>query len=375
MTTSYYKPSQYPDKLAARWQKADIALRRRRLEGLQDGRIVRRWRYELPEVFVRSICGVGMTADRFMYRRDSQFDRWVSRHHAASGDVYWGFQGSCLESLRTARRSGRVAVAEFTTAHVTAATRILAREVERHPEWAATISNFHFPAWYRERLEQEPHEASFCVAASEFTRRSLTEVGIFEEQIKLLPLGADLSQFRPASRNVDDPFRILFVGGVGQRKGVKYLLEAYRRIKSTQTELRLVGPLPADLRPLTPYSGSATLTGRLNHKDVLRELYQAHVLVLPSVFEGFGLVIPEAMATGIPVIASTHTAAPEIIRDGRDGFVIEPDDVDGLAARLDFLAANRATTAEMGREASIRASEYSWDVHRERLALLLQELF
>ena len=84
------------------------------------------------------------------------------------------------------------------------------------------------------------------------------------------------------------------------------------------------------------------MTGRLDQAEIVREMHAAHVLVLPSVFEGFGLVIAEAMATGMPVIASTHSAGPDLMREGRDGFVLEPDDVEGLAQRLETLRADRS---------------------------------
>ena len=98
------------------------------------------------------------------------------------------------------------------------------------------------------------------------------------------------------------------------------------------------------------------------------------MLVLPSVFEGFGLVIPEAMATGMPVIASTHSIGPEIIRERRDGFVLEPDDVAGLAAKLDWLASHRTEACVMGREASERAKELSWDRHAKRVGEIIGEI-
>jgi glycosyltransferase involved in cell wall biosynthesis len=100
-------------------------------------------------------------------------------------------------------------------------------------------------------------------------------------------------------------------------------------------------------------------------------MHAAHVLVLPSVFEGFGLVIPEAMATGMPVIASTHSAGPEMIREGREGFVLEPDDVDGLADRLERLASDRQRAVEMGIEAADRAREFSWDAHAKRVGEII----
>ena len=100
-------------------------------------------------------------------------------------------------------------------------------------------------------------------------------------------------------------------------------------------------------------------------------MHAAHVLVLPSVFEGFGLVIPEAMSTGMPVIASTHTAGPEIIREGLDGFVLEPDDVEGLADRIERLRSDRPRAVAIGIEAAHRARDFSWEAHSGRLQQIL----
>jgi glycosyltransferase involved in cell wall biosynthesis len=214
-----------------------------------------------------------------------------------------------------------------------------------------------------------------CIAASEFTRQSLIEAGVPADRIKLLPLGADVSQFTPVERSTEGKFRILFVGGVGQRKGIKYLLEAYRRIRSNQTELVIAGPLNCSDAVLAPYRNEITLRGRLDQAAVVREMQSCHVLVLPSVFEGFGLVIPEAMATGMPVIASTHSVGPEMIREGIDGYVLAPDDVEGLAAKLDYLATHRQEAAEMGRQAAQRAQEFSWEKHAGRVAELIDEMW
>jgi len=374
LTSTYYKPSKFPDRLLARSSRMDAYLRRRHLAGLDPSRVVRRWDLEAPEVLARALFGKTSLPGKLVCWRDAAFDRWAARKWAHKADVYWGFQGSCLFSMQAARRAGKVAIAEFATAHITCAVRLLSQEAERHPEWADSISNLYFPDWYQQRLEREPHAADFCLAASEFTRQSLLEVGVSAEKVKLLPLGADLADFTPTERPTTGPFRVLFVGGVGQRKGVKYLLEAYKQMRTPDTELVLVGPMVGSGRGLEQYRGLFTYLGRLDQKDVIREMHRCHVLVLPSVFEGFGLVIPEAMATGMPVIASTHTAGPEIIREGEDGFVFAPDDVSGLATRLAWLASHRAELALMGRSAADRAHEFSWDAHAERTRTLLSEL-
>jgi glycosyltransferase involved in cell wall biosynthesis len=375
VTSGYYKPDVFPDRLFTRSSWIDSRLRRRTLESVPSAKVIRRWRFEVPELLARAIVGNGDLASRLMMRRDANFDRWVARRWAATGDIYWGFQGSCLESLRSAKNAGVLAVAEFATAHVTSAIEILSKEAERHPEWAGTISNFRFPDWYRERLEQEPGAADHCIVASEFSRRSLEHVGIDKSKIKLLPLGVDVDDFAFVPRTPVGPFRILFVGGIGQRKGIKYLLEAYGRIRTPSTELVLVGPMGASAEPLSKYRGLFDYRGRLDQAEVVREMHRAHVLVLPSVFEGFGLVIPEAMASGMPVIASTHSIGPEIIREGRDGFVLAPDDVEGLASKLDWLASHRDDVCRMGHEASERSKTVSWRAHAECLQRILESLW
>ena len=371
VTSGYYRADRWPDALAKRWPSLDRFLRRRRLDGLDDHRVRRRWSFEAPEILARAALGNHAWVDRLICRRDARFDAWVARRHAHRFPTYWGFQGSCLDSLQAAKRAGRRAVAEFATAHITLARKLLGEESQRHPEWAATISNFDYPDWYLARLESEPLAADHCIAASSFTRRSLLEAGVPASRIEILPLAADVDLFRRHQRDAHGPLRVLFVGGVGQRKGVKYLLEAARALDAASIEFRLVGPLPADISPLRPYENLVQWTGRVDQTQVVEEMRQADVLVLPSVFEGFGLVIPEAMATGLPVIASTHSIGPEIITDGQEGFVLAPDDVQGLAEKLDWMAAHREELLAMGERASLRAREFSWEAHQRTLAGIL----
>ena len=374
VTSTYYKRGHWPDRLAQWIPRLDRALKKRWLSGLDSRLVTRHLSLEIAELWHRNVVKNRQRAELAMFERDSAFDDWVASRFTSQSDIFWGFQGSCLNSLKAARNSGKLAVCEFATAHVTAAIRILTAEAEKHPEWAATISNLHFPDWYRERLEQEPQAADICIAASGFTRRSLEEVGVTTERIRMLPLGADLDQFRFLPRRMAGRLKVLFVGGIGQRKGIKYLLQAVERLNSAEIELQLLGPLPADTKPLNHYGKWFTYLGQTDQAGVVRHMQQADVLVLPSVFEGFGLVIIEAMATGLPVIASTHSVAPEVIENGEHGFVLEPDDIEGLAARLEWCATHRERLLQMNEQVRRRAAEFSWDSHRQRLATLVADL-
>lgn len=374
ITSTYYRPSRWPDKLASLSPRLHRPLQKRGHPRLDDRLVVRHIGLEMPELWYRNILKARERAETAMFRRDERFDRWVAEKYASKAQVLWGFQGSCLESLRAVRQAGGIAVCEFATAHVTAAIRILNQEAEKHPEWAGTISNFHFPDWYQERLEGEPAAADWCIAASGFTRDSLVEVGVSQDRIQILPLAADIDQFEFAPRSDSGPLKVLFVGGIGQRKGMKYLFQAMEQLDSAEVQLSLLGPLPPDETALKSNQHLFEYLGRTDQAGVAEVMKQHDVLVLPSVFEGFGLVIVEAMATGMPVIASTHSCGPEVIREGVDGFVLAPDDVAGLAEKMNYLAANKKSLPEMGRNAFERSKEFSWRQHRDRLAVVLNEM-
>jgi len=375
ITSTYYRPGRLPDAWLKRWARADRYLRRRYLEGL-DERVLRQPLFELPELACRAVAGNGRCAERLTWVRDALFDRWVAatRLPAEPAQGFWGFQGSCCESLLAARRRGMLAVAEFATGHVLAAERILGQQRQRHPEWADSLSNAGFPAWYRRRLQAEPHRADVCVVASTFSRRTFEEAGVPPERIRLLPLGADVSAASPGPRPRGGPFRILFVGSVGQRKGIKYLLDAYDRIRSPGTRLVIVGPIVGSGRAFAAYRSRVEYLGRLDAAGVAREMARSHVLVLPSLFEGFGLVLVEAMAAGLPVIGSTHSAAPDLIEDGVHGYVLAPDDVEGLCDRLTRLLDRPELAGRMGWAAAERARDFSWERHAQRVAELLDAL-
>jgi glycosyltransferase involved in cell wall biosynthesis len=375
LTSGYYKPTRWPDCLVRYISRIDRGLKRRYHQDLNPDKVIRGWSFELPELLSRRVGASRDTVENHVFHRDAKFDRWVARHWASHGDVFWGFQGACLESLKAARAAGKFAVLELATVHSPMAIRVLQQEAERHPEWADTISNYYFPQWYRERLEAEPHAADLCVVASPYTRESLLDVGVPDEKIRLLPLGAQLDRFVPIERKFSEPkLKILFVGGVGQRKGIKYLLDAVKRLGTELVQLTIAGPAAADLEALHAYEGYYNYLGRVDQTDLVAVMHDQHVMVLPSVLEGFGLVIPEAMATGLPVISSTHSAAPEIIRDGVDGYVLEPDDVDGLSHRLKTMAENRELCRSMSKSAMARAREYSWERHEERLEAIVREI-
>ncbi len=174
--------------------------------------------------------------------------------------------------------------------------------------------------------------------------------------------GASLPEAFVRSRAAEPgPLRIVFLGNVIPRKGLHTLLEAISR-QPAAFHLDIIGSLTADgayaqemqglasvLRP----PSSVDFLGPLDNLPLADKLKSAHVLVVPSSYEGFGIVYLEGMGFGLPAIGTTAGAAGEIIREGETGFLIRPEDAETLAARLAGLAADRSLLARL----SVRALE------------------
>ncbi len=209
--------------------------------------------------------------------------------------------------------------------------------------------------------------AERIVVPSSFVASSFLKAGVPQNRLLTVPLGVDLGTFQPASpRQGRRPFRLLFVGAGTVEKGLGYLLQAWGRLRLPGAELWMVCPVS---RP-PGYSGSLNRVRWWRHFDhaKLKTIYQeASVFCLPSVQDGFGMVVLEAMACGLPVIISDHVGAKDCVRDGIDGFIVPIRNVPALAEKVETLYRNPDLAAEMGRQAFRRARDFSWDAYGDRM--------
>jgi len=162
-------------------------------------------------------------------------------------------------------------------------------------------------------------------------------------------------------RAQSEPLRILFVGNLIERKGLHTLLDALGQISNLSYRLDVVGSLDADpvyakamQEKAASLPSSVTFHSALENAPLTRLLRQAHILVVPSSYEGFGIVYLEGMGFGLPAIGTTAGAASEIITDGETGYLIQPNDSSTLASRLADLARDRGLLTRLSLEARRR---------------------
>jgi alpha-maltose-1-phosphate synthase len=211
------------------------------------------------------------------------------------------------------------------------------------------------------------------LAPSDYVRRTLIAQGVAPERIALVPFGVRIERFRPPERPREDGvFRLLYVGQISQRKGIKYLLEAVKRLALPGLELVLVGGIVGSGAGLAPYQGCFRHVPNVPHAEVQRLFQSADLFVYPSLHEGSALAIFEAMASGLPVITTEN--AGSMVRDGIDGHLVPLRDPDAIAARIAELHADPARRHGMAASARRRAEQFTWGHYRERLGTVLDAL-
>ncbi len=164
------------------------------------------------------------------------------------------------------------------------------------------------------------------------------------------------------------------MGRISTRKGIHYLIPAWEQLKLKNAELCLVGNNLFPKNWLEQYRDICHHVSSVPHV-LLNEYYsQGSVFVFPSLMEGFGLVILEAMACGIPVITTPNTGGLDIIDEGVDGFIVPIRDVEALKDRIQWCYDHPAESAQIGKIPRKKAEQLTWRLYRQRLADKVKEL-
>lgn len=254
--------------------------------------------------------------------------------------------------------------------HPLSLRRILQRELNAHPDCANSLKKeweLSLPEKNFRRLVAETQLARSFLVASSFTRGTLVENGIDPDLIRVVPYGIDLKKFSPGESTArsSGPLKLLFVGTINQRKGIKYLIEALRLLRTKKVHLTVCGRVVDDLSLFNSVAAQVTIRPSVSYTELLQAYRAADLFVLPSVAEGFGQVLLEALACGLPILSTTRTAAPDLVDESVQGFVVEPGRPDLLAGRITWALEHRTTINEMRCAARQRAEQFTWQRFRE----------
>ncbi|MBC7956422.1 MAG: glycosyltransferase family 4 protein [Cytophagales bacterium] len=337
----------------------------------------------LFDLCAAAIGRLGMLAPHLRHRWTNRLYMEVREAVARKACPYTGdaacvvaYEGFALPAFQAATSAGqRGLVLNYPVAHHRERRRIRLEENEREPEFAVTWPDFDdWAPGHEERLDAEIEQADAILVGSTFAADSFVAQGVARSKMKMIPYGVDLQVFSPGPpRGASAHFNVIYAGQLTQRKGLSYLLRGYRRFARRDTRLTLVGSIVGGDEPLRPYRDSIEHIPHQTRPALAARYRASDVFVLPTLVEGMGLVVLEAMACGVPVIV-TANGPGDIVRDGIDGFIVPERDEEAICRCLERLYLNPELRAQMGRQAALRAREFDWLAYTSKVGQVLREL-
>jgi glycosyltransferase involved in cell wall biosynthesis len=315
-------------------------------------------RFGVPAERVRTLVPHGVAArlaDRLHISAEAAlhtwFGRWTARQLAGQPwTVTYVFSGVAEEWLTSPNAAADCALARASV-HIREQRRLLDQEEERVGVRLDKPSD-----WMIEREEREYERAGSIIVLSRFAFETFRQRGVPLDKLRVMSMPTDAPAFvasEAALRARIDRIqahrrlRILYVGTISYRKGMYDLAQVIELLPADRFEFRLVGPILPECREIARrMSGRASLTGKIEH-DALRGQYDwADVFLMPSIEDGFPIVLSQACAAGLPIIASTHGAGPDLVANGVPGWCIPPRAPETMIELLQEIDHHRAALVD-----------------------------
>jgi len=275
----------------------------------------------------------------------------------SSVDAVYAYEDASLFTFRVATRKGLGRLWDLPVPHWRSLEALWLSEGARWPGAMGKAPPIE-AHWKTRRKDAELALADVIFVASAHTRASLEAVGC-AKPIVVAPYGFPVEYFREKARTQEGPFAVLSVGTHDLRKGTPYLLEAWRRAEIRDAKLRLIGPMRLTKTFLTRYAGLFDHISHVPRSHLQAEYQSADVLAFPTLGDGFGLVMQEAMCCGTPVVTTRSGGGPECIRHGEEGWILRERDIEALTDFFRWAVANRERVRDAGRAARRRAEGWT----------------
>lgn len=285
----------------------------------------------------------------------------------SSLSAVYAYEDGALETFQVAQAQGLQRFYELPIGYWRAHRRFCREEAALQPAWAHT---WHADADSEAKVRRKDEElalASHIIVPSRFVADTLKDYPGSLAPLSILPYGCP-SPIAPDARSwhVGGRLKVLFVGGLSQRKGLSYLLDALEPLGDSVT-LTIIG-----------CGAGAALLGSQHrildsvpHATVLEEMRQHDIFVFPTLFEGYSLAVSEALSQGLPVITTPNSGAADIIQNGVQGWIVPTRDSASITAHLQHCLNQPETVAKMGHAALALAASWTWPHYRERLSQIV----
>lgn len=303
--------------------------------------------------------------------------RYVKKNHVDAVILY---DTLALEVLKKLKKSTDVVcILDMSAPEANYMDQIFKHDIERHKEISGSLIAERNTAIYKKRLEIAADEVALAdcfLVASSFTRKSLLACGVEENKIIFCQYGIHYGEEENFSRkstirDANDNYRLkcIFIGNVTQKKGIYNIFRMIQNKDCDDFSFCFVGAYDKTDCYIERMQEKCEFTGHVTKTEVQDRLARADVLIFPTLCDGFGFVVLEALHAGVPVICSVNAGACDIIVQGINGFIIKPGDIDQMYEWLRMLYKNRNMLECLKANAKETAKKYTWENYQIQLCM------
>lgn len=281
----------------------------------------------------------------------------------------YAYEDGALETFTAAKKLGLACIYDLPIAYWETGRKLMMEEASRMPKWAVTLGGgVKDSAEKLDRKVKEMELADVIVTPGSFVSDSIP-AWAKDKEVVISPFGSPLLQGENKNQtgSPNGKLRVLFVGSMGQRKGLGDLIEAIKLLDPNQVELVVMGSLLAPLEFYKQEYPDLVYEPGRSHDGVLELMRSCDVFCLPSIVEGRALVMQEAMSQQMPLIITSNTGGSDLIIEGKTGFLVPIQSSEGIATKIQWFLDNREAIPEMGRNAQKHAARYSWESYSSRV--------
>ena len=346
----------------------DRQLSRRQINTLLDDKIHKNVTWELLRTLSTKLNLDERITDWFFDQSEFYLDHKCARLlNDPQFDAFFGVEYGCLSTLQTAKKLGKLSIVGFLSPHHSYRKHWVDSEYQKFPELLNTQTKYLLKLGILrdQRRDEEVKLADIIHTASSLTKTSLIANGYSPENIITVPLGSPPAISDTALPNsLSSPLKFIYAGPVSVRKGAHYLLDAWNLLNvGSQAELHLYGiPLLPDR--YFDHHDDIVVHGSVTKTELITAYQQSAILVFPTLCDGFGMVVVEALANGLPVITTHNAGAADLIVEGKNGFLVPPGDINALAECLEWCIQHPQALLAMRPHALATARNWTWTEFR-----------
>ncbi len=293
-------------------------------------------------------------------------------------NIIYSYEDCSLNSFKFANKIGIKTIYDLTSPYWLLKKKILEEEISLQPEWNLSSTEI----LTEEKCINKDKEISLSdkiIVASKFTAKSLELFGQnIQSKIDIIPYGVECSEKKNITKRLNnDRLKIIFAGRPILSKGIQYLIQILEQI-DFPWKLEIAGSLPEQPSQISNKLNlflkdpRCNFLGQISNEDLLNRMSQSHVFILPSLYEGFGQVILEALSCGLPIITTNNTGGFDIIEDGKDGFLTPIRDTTKSINILHKLYNNEDFRRHIAENAFMKAKDFTWTKYQNQISKIIK---